>query len=115
MLVDDDFTTVSLLKKLLEIDGFEVVVSPSGESALTKVKEAKPEAFLVDYHLADNKGTDFVRELRAQAEFAKTPIIMTSGLDHTDDALAAGATEFLIKPFDPSQLIARLQELLGKA
>jgi DNA-binding response OmpR family regulator len=115
MLVDDDHTTASLLKKLLELDGFEVILSPGGDGALDKVKETKPEVFLVDYHLADHEGTEFVQQVRALADFAKTPIIMTSGLDHTEDAMAAGATEFLIKPFDPPHLIARLNALLETA
>ena len=115
MLVDDDHITVSLLKKLLELDDFEVSVSPGGDGALEKVKETKPEIFVVDYHLVDSEVTEFVQEVRALAGYADTPIIMTSGLDHTEDAIAAGANEFLIKPFDPSNLIARLNALLGTA
>jgi DNA-binding response OmpR family regulator len=115
MLVDDDHNTVRLLQMLLEMDGFEVVVAPSVELAMEQVKEEKPDAFLVDYHLADSSGEDFVRQIRALAEFAGSPIIMTSGLDHSDDALAAGASEFLIKPFEPTELSARLAALLGIA
>jgi two-component system OmpR family response regulator len=113
MLVDDDFNTVNLLQMLLEMDGFEVISAPGGEEAMARAKEARPDAFLVDYHLADYKGVEVVRQLRAEADFANAPIIMTSGLDRSDDALAAGATEFLMKPFEPNQLIARLQALLG--
>ena len=102
-----------MLKKLLELDGFEVIVSPGDDKAVDKVKESRPEVFLVDYHLANHEGTDFVQKVRALAGYAKTPIIMTSGLDHSEDAMAAGATEFLIKPFDPTHLIARLRALLG--
>ena len=112
MLVDDDHTTASLLKMLLELDGFEVTVSSGGDSVLEEVKKTRPEVFVVDYHLAEYEGTEFVQQVRALADFANTPIIMTSGLDHTEAAIAAGATEFLIKPFDPPHLVARLNALL---
>lgn len=115
MLVDDDLSTVKLLQMLLEMDGFEVLTAPSADDALEQASVDRPDAFLVDYHLSDSLGEDFVRELRAKAEFATVPIIMTSGLDHTDAALAAGASDFLIKPFEPTELSARLQTLLGAA
>ena len=115
MLVDDDRTTAGLLRTLLELDGFEVILAPSGEAALAGAEATKPDAFVVDVRLPDSSGTDFVRQLRADVRFADAPIVMTSGLDSSEDALAAGANKFLIKPFEPSQLIAALQELLGAA
>lgn len=115
MLVDDDYNTVNLLQLLLEMDGFEVAAAPGGAEVMAKAKAFSPDAFLVDYHLSDLKGVDLVRQLRAEAEFKKAPIIMTSGLDRSDDALAAGATEFLLKPFEPNHLISRLQALLETA
>lgn len=113
MIVDDDRITVGLLQTLLELDGFEVVLAPSGATALESAAIDKPDAFLVDCHLADYDGTDFVRELRQNPEFAHAPVIMTSGLDREEEAIAAGANEFLIKPFEPSELVALLNQMLG--
>ncbi len=112
MIVDDDRTTVGLLRTLLELDGFEVVLAGDGSSALGKATESSPDAFLVDYHLADFEGTDFVRDLRATQQFSKTPVIMTSGLNRAAEASEAGANKFLLKPFDPGELVKLLGELI---
>jgi len=113
MVVDDDHITASLLQTLLELDGFDVVHAPNGAVALARAKENKPDAFLVDFHLTDYDGADFVRQLRGSEEFAKVPIIMASGLNREDEAMKAGANKFLIKPFEPSKLVALLNQLLG--
>jgi DNA-binding response OmpR family regulator len=115
MIVDDDRITVGLLRTLLELDGFDVVLAGDGSSAFGKAKEASPDAFLVDYHLAEFEGTDFVRDLRGTKEFDKTPIIMTSGLNREAEAAAAGANKFLLKPFDPGELVKLLSQLLEGA
>jgi len=113
MIVDDDRTTVKLLQTLLEMDGFEVVVAGRGEAALEAVHADTPDLMLVDYHLTDMHGIEVVSRLRANNQFARLPIVMTSGLDMQDEALAAGANAFLIKPFEPSRLAALFHDLLG--
>lgn len=113
MIVDDDRLTVSLLKTLLELDDFEVVSVPDGNSAYQKALTEKPDAFLVDYHLADGAGTDFIEKIRAAEEFITTPIVMASGLNREEEARTAGADEFMIKPFDPSDLVTVLNTLLA--
>lgn len=113
MIVDDDRNTVKLLQTLLELDGFEVVVSPRGADVVSMAEQTHPDIFLMDYHLADMDGVDIIRELRAHADFATTPIIMTSGLDVSEEAMAAGASTFLVKPFEPSDLPGLFNSLLA--
>ena len=113
MIVDDDRTTVQLLKTLLELDGFQVDLAADADVDFQQAGDVPPDAFLVDYHLAETDGTDFVRKLRATPRFAVTPVIMTSGLNRTNEAMAAGANEFLIKPFDPRDLVALLRKVLA--
>lgn len=112
MIVDDDRTTVSLLRTLLELDGFEVVLAGDAATAHEKARETPPDVFLVDYHLAEMDGTDFVRDLRLIPSFAKTPVIMTSGLNRSNEARDAGANEFLIKPFDPGDLVDMIRRII---
>jgi DNA-binding response OmpR family regulator len=112
LIVDDDRTTVGLLKTLLELDGFSVEVVPDSVSGCRVAMDIVPDAFLVDFHLADSEGTDFVRWLRAQEPFDETPVVMASGMEREDAAVEAGANHFLIKPFDPSILVDVLKELL---
>lgn len=104
LLVDDDPTTVSLLKMLLGLDGYEVDSTGMGGEVLAKIAEFQPALVLMDYHLTDMEGIDVLREIRAHAEYGNLPVVMASGLDVGDAVLAAGADEFLVKPFEPDDL-----------
>lgn len=115
MLIDDDRTTTALLQTLLELDGFAVTTVGRGSMVMDKAREAKPALIMIDYNLVDMKGTDIIVQLRATAEFAKTPIVMSSGLNVEDEAMKAGATVFLIKPFEPDRLGKLFNELISKA
>src|SRR5436309_2883520 len=112
MIVDDDRTTVALLKTLLEMDGFDVALVPRGGMVLDKARQERPDIFLMDYHLNDMDGTLVIKHLRADPQFAKVPIVMSSGLNVEDEAKKAGANVFLIKPFEPSKLAGLLKDLL---
>jgi CheY-like chemotaxis protein len=113
MIVDDDRNTVKLLQTLLELDGYEVSVAPRGMDVIPTAEQSLPDIFLMDYHLADMDGVEVVRALRQHAIFANTPIIMTSGLDVSEEAREAGANTFLVKPFEPGDLPTLFKQLLG--
>src|SRR5579859_3487550 len=113
MIVDDDRTTVSLLKTLLEMDGFDVALAARGSMALEIASNEKPDVFLIDYHLADMEGTSITKQLRADPKFAQTPIVMSSGLNVEDEAKKAGANVFLVKPFEPGELAPLFNKLIA--
>jgi CheY-like chemotaxis protein len=95
------------------MDGFEVVVSARGQAALELAYQTQPDLFLVDFHLADMQGVELVAQLRHDPRFADAPIVMASGLNVHDEAIKAGATEFLVKPFEPGTLADFFNGLLG--
>jgi two-component system KDP operon response regulator KdpE len=112
MIVEDDATSVKLLKILLEeVDGFEVSVARKGSDVMPLAEQTKPDVFLIDYHLLDMNGIDLIKSLRASTLFAKTPIVMASGLDVEVEALKAGANKFLTKPYEPEDLSRLFNEL----
>jgi DNA-binding response OmpR family regulator len=113
MIVDDDRTTVKLLQTLLELDGYEVAVAGRGVDVMPLAQKFVPDIFLMDYHLADMDGVEVVRALRASAEFGKTPIVVTSGLDVRDEVIEAGANTFMVKPFEPDELPALFTSLIN--
>lgn len=115
MVVDDDRNTVKLLQTLLELDGFDVSISPRGADVIPNAEKVHPDIFLMDYHLADMDGVDVIRELRKHPDFAKTPIVMTSGLDVSDEAMAAGANKFIVKPFEPGDLPILFNSLIAQS
>lgn len=113
MIVDDDRTTVRLLKTLLELDGFEVESASRGQDVLTNAPVNPPDIFLVDFHLTDMTGLELITKLRETNQFKTTPIVVASGMDKEDEALKVGANRFLGKPFDPNVLSTICTELLG--
>ena len=113
LIVDDDRTTVKLLQTLLEMDGFDVLMAPRGQTALEIAYESSPDIVLVDFHLADMDGIEVVTRLRSDSAFDSMPIVMASGLDMENEALNAGADVFLVKPFEPNSLADLFYKLLG--
>lgn len=113
LIVDDDRTTVRLLKTLLELDGFEVAIASLGREVMQLAQQVKPDLFLMDYHLDDINGVEVIRIVRSYPDFQQTPIVMTSGMNIEREALEAGATRFLMKPFDPDHLQQLFHQLIN--
>ena len=67
----------------------------------------------MDYHLSDMDGVDVLREIRQGGPFVDIPIIMTSGLDVEEEVMEAGASTFLVKPFEPDELPTLFNKYLG--
>lgn len=112
MLVEDDAAMRSLLKTLLEIEGHPVVSyyeqsNPAG-SILDMVRREQPSVVLLDVHLRGASGLDVLREIRADAGLNAIRVIMSSGMDIKDECMRAGATDFLLKPYMPDELLNRL-------
>ncbi len=114
LVVDDDRTTVTLLQTLLELDGFGVIVCPRGSEVVNTMRAEKPDIVLMDYHLADMKGLEVLKQIRADDELGNTVVVMTSGLDASLESEAAGADTFLIKPFEPGKLAGLFNDLIAK-
>lgn len=113
MIVDDDKTTTELMKMLLELDGYDVTVVSRGGDVVPQAEITKPDIILMDYHLADMHGVEIVRALRAHATLNHTPIVIASGMDVSDEVLAAGANEFIVKPFEPDSLAPIFNKFIG--
>lgn len=112
LLADDDRTIISLLKTLLGMEGFEVVVSAGkGSDLIEAVRREMPAIVLMDIFLGEENGIDLVRKLRRMPDLAGTKMIMTSGLDLQEECLAAGANDFLLKPYMPEELVRKLKSL----
>ena len=110
LLADDDSTMVSLLKTLLGMEGYQVatLLDKSGE-VLDNIRSAKPDILLIDIFLGDQNGLDIVRQIRQMPDLNGIRIIMASGIDKTEECLAAGADGFLLKPYMPNELFEKLR------
>jgi CheY-like chemotaxis protein len=105
LLADDDYTMVALLKTLLSMEGYQVatLMDKAGD-LLENVRQAKPDVILLDIYLGDRNGLDIVRQIRKTPDLDHIRIIMASGIDKSEECLAAGADEFLLKPYMPNEL-----------
>lgn len=112
MLAEDDPTMLSLLRTLLKLEGFETVSLNEQENILDVIHREKPDALLLDVHLAQGNGIDFLRELRADSELNRLVVVMASGMNLKDECISAGANAFLLKPFMPDTLIDSIRSQL---
>jgi DNA-binding response OmpR family regulator len=112
MIVDDDRTMVSLLKILLEMDGYEVINITNANDFLPNVRTERPDIVLLDVFLTNVDGKELVAEVRRSDDLADLKVIMTSGMDLAEQCAEAGADAFLLKPYAPEQLMQILQDNL---
>jgi CheY-like chemotaxis protein len=112
LVVDDDPEIVTFLATLLELEGIESTVATSAAAALEKLERAVPSLVLLDIAMPDRDGLDLCRELKNDPRTRDVPVFVVSarpGRDVVERALAAGAEEFIRKPFENQELIARIR------
>lgn len=109
LLAEDDSTMVSLLKTLLNMEGFDVVALDVHSDVAAAVEREKPHALFMDVHLAGKNGMQILESIREQKANANVRIIMTSGMNMKEECISRGADAFLLKPFMPDDLIKALQ------
>ncbi len=115
LIVDDDRSTSMLLQTLFQIEGYTSVTCPRPEEVLEAVHQEKPDLLLMDFHLGNVESLDTLRAVRADPALGTLPVIMTSGMDRSLECMQAGASEFVLKPFKPSDLLTAIKEQLTKA
>jgi two-component system phosphate regulon response regulator OmpR len=114
LLVEDDARLAEMLCEYLGDAGFRVVLAPFGATALERLAESPYDAVILDLMLPDMDGLDVCRQLRAKSD---TPLLMlTARGDATDRivGLELGADDYLPKPFEPRELLARLRAILRR-
>ena len=109
LVVDDDSSLAEMLTIVLDSEGFEARVCPTGEKAMGAVREFRPDVVLLDLMLPGKDGIDVCREIRAESG---VPIIMLTAKGDTIDVvvgLESGADDYVVKPFKPKELVARIR------
>jgi two-component system, OmpR family, response regulator MtrA len=109
LIVDDDAALSEMLTIVLRNEGFEPLVCPTGDRALAMVREHRPDLVLLDLMLPGKDGIDVCREVRAELG---VPIVMLTAKNDTVDVvlgLESGADDYIVKPFKPKELVARIR------
>jgi two-component system response regulator MtrA len=114
LVVDDDTALAEMLGIVLRSEGFEPAFVADGDHALAAFREAKPDIVLLDLMLPGTDGIDVCRQIRAESG---VPIVMLTAKSDTVDVvvgLESGADDYVVKPFKPKELIARLRARLRR-
>jgi two-component system phosphate regulon response regulator PhoB len=118
LIADDEAHVVELVRVTLEDDRVRVVEAPDGATALLLAAELEPELIFLDVNLPDLSGLDVCRRLRREPRLAGARIVMLTAAAQQDDitrGLAAGASQYLTKPFSPVRLLTMVEGLLPRA
>ena len=114
LVVDDLARNIRLLEALLEPRGYEVISAESGEEALERVRSQRVDLVLLDVVMPGMSGFEVCQRLRADESTRFLPVVMITASDERDktEAIDAGADDFIAKPFDQAELLARVRSLL---
>lgn len=114
LVVEDDVWMQRMMQRVLELEGYRVLVAATGEDALAVFDVERPDAVLLDIMLPGMDGYETCRRIR---DFSSLPIIMVTAKGQDDEKLAgfdAGADDYVTKPFSPRELVARVKAVLRR-
>ena len=114
--VDDSASIRSLVTYVLEQAGFDVVVVEDGQEALDYAQEHTVDLVLTDINMPNLDGIELIKELRALQDYKFVPMLVLtteSGTGKKMEGKAAGATGWIVKPFDPAELVTTIEKVLS--
>jgi DNA-binding response OmpR family regulator len=115
LVVDDDIRMLRMMKRMLELEGFEVTIASNGDAALKSFEKEAPDLVLLDIMMPDMDGYTVCQRIR---EFSQVPIIMVTAKGDDKEkveGLNLGADDYVTKPFSASELAARVRAVLRRA
>lgn len=115
-LIEDDAVMLALLQTLMEYEGFETVqLDGMGKvgDIVDLLRRERPDLILMDVHLRQINGLDLLRELRKDPLLQAVRVIISSGMELSSESSLEGADGFILKPYMPDDLVARIRETLG--
>lgn len=115
LIVDDDLTITELVRASMVKAGFRPIIAHDGQEGLEMARISKPKAVVLDWMMPEKSGIDVLKELKADAQSADIPVMMLTSKRMTHDVMAAvqaGASEYVVKPFEISEFITRFHKML---
>ncbi|MDS3859632.1 response regulator transcription factor [Thermosynechococcaceae cyanobacterium BACA0444] len=118
LLVDDDPNLVLLVQDYLELKGYRVLTAAQGREALQVLKHETPDMIICDVMMPEMDGYHFVRHVREQENIKWLPVLFLSAKGQTEDrvmGLNTGADVYMVKPFEPEELVAQIEASLKQS
>lgn len=115
LIVDDEQEIASIVRSYFEKEGYQVILASDGKSALMQVESQSPDLVILDLMLPEISGWDVCRAIRRKSNL---PVIMLTARDEVADrivGLELGADDYVIKPFDPKELVSRVKAVLRRS
>jgi len=112
LVIDDDREMGRLLRTLFELEGHQVTVASRYQDVLPTARQFHPDVVLMDVLLQGKETVELMHQMRQEKGLSHIPVVMTSGMDKRRECLEAGATEFVLKPFLPGEMVEIVKELL---
>jgi diguanylate cyclase (GGDEF)-like protein len=117
LVIDDDLELQELLKFSFQHFGYDVYQAYDGKEGLKKIKEVLPDIIVLDIIMPEMNGFEVIEEIKQDPELCLIPVIMMTSLGHTRDKITGvklGADEYIVKPVEPYELIARVEGLIKR-
>ena len=117
LVADDDPVAARFVESLLAEKGYEVLVAPDGEHAFEIAMKLRPDLIVSDLVMPYRDGFDIVRAIRESRALSDVPIVILSMKDREEDivlGLETGADDYVVKPFNARELLARVRKLLAR-
>lgn len=117
LICDDDPLLIELMSFRLQAKGFDVITAADGEEALSKASSELPSLIVLDAMMPRVDGFEVLSRMKSDAQVSHIPVIMLTARKGEKDivsALERGADDYLVKPFIPEELLARLSKLLSR-
>lgn len=118
LVAEDEVSQAEILRFNLEDAGYRVTVVHDGQAALNMVEEDTPDLIILDWMMPELSGLKVMRWLRGVDDYKKIPVIMLTARGEEDDKLSSfetGVDDYLVKPYSPSELLARIKAVLRRA
>lgn len=115
LIIDDSSTDIFAIRRMLESGGYQVISASTAESGLAKARQEKPDLILMDVIMPGMNGFQATRRLAKDPETAKIPIVVVTNKSQETDrvwALRQGARDYVVKPPDQAELLAKIKALL---
>ena len=115
LILDDDPDLCAMIRLMMEYNGYEALETNNEIETRNILSERRPDLIIMDMLLSGNDGTDICRRLKHDAGFSSIPILMFSAHPNARDAcLAAGADDFIAKPFEMNDLLGKVDHFVSK-